>query len=70
LKVISTILQDTAGSEKGRLASQSCTFNLLHPPELQPPLLLQPLGLPSFVPQELHPISKIISESKLLIYPL
>jgi hypothetical protein len=28
------------------LDSQSKTFNLLHPPELQEPLLLQPAGVP------------------------
>jgi hypothetical protein len=57
LKVTSTILQEMLGSVKGRLASQSCTLSLLHPPELHPPLLWHPLGLPSLVPHELHPIT-------------
>jgi hypothetical protein len=54
-------LQVLSGSLNGRFSSQSCTFIRLHEPVLQPPLLLQPPGLPLEVPHDPHPIAYGIS---------
>src|SRR5690606_25282623 len=52
LKLTSITLQALSKSAIGRLCSQSYVFIRLHPPVLQPPLLLHPPGfLPLAVPQ-------------------